>query len=451
MDSTLARFVHALRSAELEVSPAETLDALAVVRQVGIGDRRLLHDALALTLAKSPADKARFTECFERYFGQLAFAVAPKASLLRGVDPAAALRRLEGLARPELMELIARVLRNERALLAWEVQAAAEALAVQGMRSLRDKRQVADAMLARLGAGAFDELLAAPGLEGDGALLGALRYVRQYVREQVQGYVDRQYALVVDASGKRTLLEAALAGNLDQLPPGYYEDAARVVRKLAARLRHRHRRQRPRATRGALDVKRTLRENVAYDGALFQLRWRARRMHRPTVFVVCDLSGSVSRTARFLLTLLHELREALPETRLFAFSSGLGEITELFRRHEAARAVEEAILAWGRGTTDYGRALLDLRELVHDDLDHRSTLIFLGDARGNYYDARVDVLRGLAQRVRQVFWLNPESRERWGEGDSLIRRYAPYCLRVDSCARLADIERFADRLLTASR
>jgi hypothetical protein len=50
-----------------------------------------------------------------------------------------------------------------------------------------------------------------------------------------------------------------------------------------------------------------------------------------------------------------------------------------------------------------------------------------------------------------VFWLNPETRDRWDEGDSDMRRYAAHCLRVDLCRGLKDIERFADRLLTATR
>ena len=51
MEQTLARFVHALRSADIAVSPAETLDALAVARTVGLDDPRRLHDALSLALA----------------------------------------------------------------------------------------------------------------------------------------------------------------------------------------------------------------------------------------------------------------------------------------------------------------------------------------------------------------------------------------------------------------
>ena len=64
MDVTLARFAAALRRAELRVSPAETLDALAVVNCIGIEDPALLRDALALTLAKSrdecPGHRFRF-------------------------------------------------------------------------------------------------------------------------------------------------------------------------------------------------------------------------------------------------------------------------------------------------------------------------------------------------------------------------------------------------------
>ena len=67
------------------------------------------------------------------------------------------------------------------------------------------------------------------------------------------------------------------------------------------------------------------------------------------------------------------------------------------------------------------------------------------------FDPRVDIFRQLSARVKQVFWLNPETADRWGEGDSEMRRYAPHCLRVDLCRGLGDLERFAERLLTATR
>ena len=53
MDVTFARFVSALRNADVRVSPAETLTAFDVARRVGIADKALLKDALAMALAKT--------------------------------------------------------------------------------------------------------------------------------------------------------------------------------------------------------------------------------------------------------------------------------------------------------------------------------------------------------------------------------------------------------------
>ncbi|HEX7034933.1 MAG TPA: VWA domain-containing protein [Pseudomonadales bacterium] len=451
MHVTLARLVHALRSAEVAVSPAETLDALAVVSAVGLDDPSLLRDALALTVAKSRAEKERFADCFDRFFHQLAFQEPAKRSLLRQADREQVLAALAPDASGDLRALIDHILNGRYGRLAWRVQQEAAALDFGGLRSLRDKSHYASRLLERLGVAALERLLERPELAEQGGVLDVLRYLRRYLQEQVQAYVEQQYRLSVDATGKRAVIEAALQGHLDQLPPGYHAEADRVVHKLAAKLAQNHRRRRRRAQRGMLDLKRTLRRNLAYDGTPFHVEWRQTRIERSTVFVVCDLSSSVSRIARFLLTLLHDLAAVLPSLRTFAFSNRCGEITELFARHEAPRAVEEALFAWGRGTTDYGQALFDFRGIAAGDLDRRSVVVFLGDARGNYFPPRVDVLRSISERVKRVYWLNPEGPERWGEGDSLMRHYAPFCARVERCARLSDIERFADRLLRVAR
>ena len=449
MEVTLTRFVHALRSAELPVSPAETLDGYEVVRQVGIADPKLLENSLALVLAKTVEEKARFAECFQRFFHQLAFQRPAKRSMLRTVEPEALVQSVAGSDNEVLTEVIRAIVNGELDAVAWRVQIQAERLHLANMQTLRDKSRHVRAIARTLGVEDLERLITgAESLPAD--QLGALRYLRQYIQEQVREFVDAQYELNVDATGKRALLEAALRSNLDQLQPDYHDEVDRVVAKLAERLAQQHRRRRKKAHRGALDLKHTLRNNIAYDGTLFDLRWRQKRVEKSAVYVVCDVSNSVASIARFLLLFLHGLTDVLPQVRAFAFSNRCGEITEQFRSNSVERAVEEAMFDWGKGATDYGRALVDLRELVHQDLDHRSTLIFLGDARGNYFDPRVDVLKNLSQRVKQVFWLNPESRDRWGEGDSDMRRYAAHCLRVDVCRGLKDIERFADRLLTAT-
>lgn len=451
MEVTFTRFVAALRNADVRVSPAETLDAFDVVSRVGIADKDLLKDALALTVAKSRDDKARFDDTFERFF-ELAFREPAQRSFLRGVDRQDLVDELRGELSVGLVEAVTQVLDDDRDHLALRIQQVGEALKIHEISNLREKSVYSRRIAKVLGVDELEVYLATGGGgTTERATLEQLRYLRQYFHRAIRDYVDGQYRLHVDASGKRALLEAALKSNLDQLPRAYQRDVRRVVEQLAEKLAKEHRRRRRRATRGILDVKRTLRRNIAYDGALFDLKWRRQKREQASVFVLCDVSSSVARVARFLLLFLYELTDVLPNVRAFAFSSRLGEITDVMRGKASDEAIEEALFTWGKGNTDYARAFFDFREQCGADLDPRATLIVLGDARSNYYDPRADIFEELTRRAKQTFWLNPETRDRWREGDSVMHRYAPYCFRVDTCNKLKDIERFADRLLLATR
>lgn len=451
MEVTFARFVAALRNADVRVSPAETLDAFDVVSRVGIADKDLLKDALALTVAKSRDDKARFDDTFDRFF-ELAFREPAQRSFLRDVDRQGVVDELQGELSAGLVEAVTQVLDDDRDRLALRIQQVGEAIKIHEISNLRDKSVYSRRIAQALGVDELDAYVAAGGGgTTERTTLERLRYLRQYFHRAIRDYVDGQYRLHVDASGKRALLEAALKSNLDQLPRAYQQDVRRVVEQLAEKLAKEHRRRRRRASRGMLDVKRTLRRNIAYDGALFDLRWRQQKREQASVFVLCDVSSSVARVARFLLLFLYELTDVLPNVRAFAFSSRLGEITDVMRGKASDEAIEEALFTWGKGNTDYARAFFDFRQLCGADLDSRATLIVLGDARSNYYDPRADIFEELTRRAKQTFWLNPEARDRWREGDSVMHRYAPYCFRVDTCNKLKDIERFADRLLLATR
>jgi len=447
MDVILTRFVAALRHADVRVSPAETLDACAVLERVGIEDERLLRDALALTLAKTREDKARFAQCFDRFFRELPFATPAKQTFFRGVDRAQLVDRVG----PEISEtargVIDEVLRDQRSLLALRVEQAAQLAGIESMGALRDKSVVADRIATALGAADLDRVVRG-GAEGlDARDAHALRYVRSYLTEEIHRFVDTQYRIRVDASGRRALIEAALDAQLNQIPPEYHREVETQVRVLANRLR-RGRKRRRRDQRGLLDIKRTMRANIAYDEALFKLRWRSQRRTEATVFAICDVSGSVARISRFLLLLLYELSDLLPNVRTFAFSNRLGEITGSFRTEGVERAIEEALFDWGKGTTDYGHAWLDFRDLALSDVDHKSTVIVLGDARSNFFDPHVERFRDIARRASRVIWLNPEPRENWGDGDSEMSRYAPHCFRVWRLGSLADLTRVAESLVS---
>src|SRR5882672_2485573 len=70
MRQELHRFFRAARGAGVRVSPAESIDAMKAVADVGFADRGILRDTLLLTLAKSEEEKQALGETFDLFFSQ---------------------------------------------------------------------------------------------------------------------------------------------------------------------------------------------------------------------------------------------------------------------------------------------------------------------------------------------------------------------------------------------
>ena len=145
--------------------------------------------------------------------------------------------------------------------------------------------------------------------------------------------------------------------------------------------------------------------------------------------------------ARFLLMFLYSLTDVLSGIRSFAYSNHLIEVSDILARREIDDAIDEVMKVVGFGSSDYGRCLADFSELALRDIDRQTTVIILGDARGNRNEPRLDLLKQIFERANRVIWLNPEPRSLWGTGDSDILRYEPYCHQVTPCGTLAQLER----------
>ena len=91
------------------------------------------------------------------------------------------------------------------------------------------------------------------------------------------------------------------------------------------------------------------------------------------------------------------------------------------------RLFTRANVVWADGHSNYGNVFATFEERYGADLDGRSTMLIMGDARNNYRDSGLEVLRRLAGRVRHVYWLNPEPQAEWDSTDSIMSTYAPYC------------------------
>ena len=62
---------------------------------------------------------------------------------------------------------------------------------------------------------------------------------------------------------------------------------------------------------------------------------------------------------------------------------------------------------YGNGSTDYGQMLMDFKRRCMDDVNNKTTIIILGDARNNYGDPKSDS-SGNVRKVEARYLAEPE-------------------------------------------
>ena len=472
MTEVLSDFIRALRAADVRVSTSESIDAGRVVELVGLDARERLRDALSQVLAKSEEEKQAFRDTFDRYFafdqfksrgaGEAEGEESGEAEGGEGGDPSDPQRGQGGGMpgpggggtegepagdAPMARDLVEMLESGDQAALQMALAEAARQAQLNRIRLFTQRGMYVRRMMEMMGLdGLNEEIERREGPNPAGA--ERLRELRDELREQVRDYVEKQLEIFTANAGRQLreeVLSQVRLGNVDRSDMKIMRD---LVAKMAKRLVALHSRRKKVEKRGQLDVRRTIRANIEFDGLLFHTVWKQQKVDRPKVVAVCDVSGSVAQVARFLLMFLYSLQEVLPRVRSFAFSGELGETTALF---ETERRIEDAISRvlrdHGSGSTDYGRAFSDLEKLALDDIDHRTTVLILGDARSNYSDPRGDILKKIHAQARRVIWLNPEPKSMWNSGDSEMRRLQPYCDTAKTCASLKDLERVVSELL----
>ena len=259
-------------------------------------------------------------------------------------------------------------------------------------------------------------------------------------------------ALLVHAQGENERMrERLLRGTrLANIEPHQLDRMRSLVRQMAKRLATRYAATRRKHLRGHLDVRRTLRRNMGWGGVPFITVWKQKKIEKARVMVLCDVSGSVAWIAQFLLMFLYALTEVLSDIRSYAYSDSLIEVSDIMEKEPIDDAIAHVLALMGFGNSNYGAAFADFENGWMPQVTSKTTVIILGDARGNETDPRTDILARVSKRAKKVIWLNPEFKSSWGAGDSDIFRYAPYCNLVRVCSTLNDLDRVITDLLDDS-
>jgi uncharacterized protein len=453
--AALDALVGELRVVGIPVSMTEHVDAVRGLAAAGVADRCTLRAGLAATLIKDRTHLSAFQTIFDLHFP----AVATQLGTPPGASSGQNAPGLDALDDGALLDLLERTLAGDDPLL---LRALASQL-VERRGGIEPGREVAgtyyvfralrgidlDAMTRR-----FTDSFSGQMSELQARLAHDVHVERvQAFREDVRAEVRRR--MVLDrglASVARTLRRplpedldfmAATAEQLPVLRAAVTPLAVKLESSLTRRRRHRR--------HGRPDYRRTVRESLSSGGTPVELFFRAPHPAKPELVVLTDISGSVAAFAAFTLQLLYALQGQFSRVRSFVFVDGIVEVTDLLAMAGHLGDVTSVINSGSAavrldGRSDYGHVLETFWQTWGSELRSRSTVLILGDARTNYQAPRVGALRTLSERARHLFWLNPEPRDRWDQGDSVIGRYAPFCDGVYECRNLRQLRAFVDHL-----
>jgi uncharacterized protein len=438
----LLGFCEELRGEGIAVGTSEILDAFAALEQVPWTSQDDFREALAATIAKSQEDRRLFELLFDRWF----FRTAEAEAIEQGIGEEG--RRHEGGERLDIDELREQIrqaildgdddeMRDLARLAIAAFGRQGEGSGVIGVDVQRIRRTLGLSAGTQQQAEDGEEEL--PPIDRD----QLNRFERHLRRELERDLIERTSTL--PPSRPLADLDRALPSSPTQDLAAVHRAVSQMKRRLAT-LGHE---QRGRKQAQHVDVRRTMRASLETGGVPMHLRYKPKRPRRPEIYVLCDVSTSVTSASVFFLSVLHALHDSFRKLRSFVFIERISEVTEVFEHERDFRVIAERISSEGgvadvSGYTDYGRVWLELLAEISDDLDPRSTVIVLGDARTNGREPHADVFAQVSERAGRLFWLNPEPKLYWNYGDSVMSAYEPYCDGAFECWTTRHLENFVN-------
>ena len=455
MEQRIVDFIAAMRASGVRISIAESADAFRAIDFMGIMDKPIFRESLRSTLIKDSRDSPTFDTLFPIFFGNSA---PPMFNPTGDLTPEEqqmlmnALRQLQNDLR-QLMEMLMQGQQPSRN----QMQQTGQQVGLQYANRPFQQQWFTRRMLRQMG---MDQLLEAlEKLLQQLAQQGMSQQSREKLQEAALGNAAALEQQVEQFVGENIARKATeefhepQEADLMQRPFSHLsESEARAlrefVRRMAAQLRSRASLRQRKGKVGTLDAKRTIRANQRYGGVPMEIRLKRRRL-KPKLVLVCDVSTSVRYCSEFMLRLIYELQDQVSKARSFIFIDDIKEITEYFDETRPDLAVENVLSDNQPGyyNTNLGNSLSTFMHDHLDAIDHRTSLIFIGDGRNNFSDPRCELVDQLKRRAKRVIWLSPESPYLWGTGDSDMHAYVPFCDSVHEVANLQQLADAVDRLL----
>lgn len=504
MDTVINDFVQVLRHHRLRVSPAESLDALYALKQTGLGEREVVRDALRSTLVKNLDDIETFDRLFDLYFsmrpapeertaklklpdhghdhgppparmefGEEAERSAPESeehshdekdpTEFRKFFDEERMRRAEdmhGEADRMRLSMFSQelILNRKPGALDQAMQRITHQLRLRRARNIFNPGDLVshtegqelplDVSAADL-QGLVDHL---HDLEVDEELIRQLEAqtddILRSLPQLIEQMIERQKHLEQKKDDSE-LMQRSLR-KIFEFSPAEQRETEAAIRRIARQIHGAKTRRLKQDRTGHISVPHTLRRNVRYDGIPFKPVLRRHHEKRPRVALLCDVSLSTRNLSRFWLHMVYQMQNLFSKVRTFVFVAELAEVTRIFEEHSMHRAVDEIFS--GRVldadvNSDFGKAAGQFVDEHLSTVNHRTTVVILGDGRNNGKPPNLEALEEISQHARQVIWITPEPKWGWALGSCDMPLYEKVCNRVEVVRTVDQLAGVAEELV----
>ncbi len=441
IENNLARFMHVLRHLGLRISSAEAIDAVNALSAVNLLDRRQVETAFLATLAKSPEDRLILDRAFQAYF------VTPEKKAERAERSKQAREReaeeisaVEDELKYELEGPGGEEAREIRVPLTEEEKKIYSKLPADRKKKLQEYLQK---QFQSNPVNNPEQLITT-------MIKSSLNYWKYYLKFQGEGPPEVDYTgeeeideILQEVVEKLRAEELVLYQDIQKLTEADMPAAAALISKLSRRLATRiSRRYRRSKKRERLDLRRTIRHNIRYGGTMFRLKYKTKKVQKPKILLICDVSGSMARYAGFVLQFIFGLSSVTEDIETFIFSEDVERITgEIDKSQSFEKTMAEIINrseGWGRGT-DFYKALAVIAEKHKGLLNKDTFVLIVSDTKTLNAEKAAAGLKDMKRKVKDIIWLNTLPKKVWADTAtvSLFRRYC----RMFECNTLAHLDK----------
>jgi len=261
--------------------------------------------------------------------------------------------------------------------------------------------------------------------------------LREEIEQQLIKNMSREY-LMAEMKKHNPLTAGFVDGDAS-----LEADMFREIEKLGRRLAVRKGRRRRAGKKGVISLGKTLRRAVKTGGIPIKPVRMERKPARPDIWLLCDMSNSVSRFSYFMLMLVYAAQKRYSHIRSFLFVDTLLEVTDYFQTRDWREALLGLRTLRGfnmTGYSHYGNVLRQFADQAVSDLKRKTTVLILGDAKNNHnIRDGSEALAEIREKAAALYWFNPISPDLWDGDDCLMEKYREHCTQAFYCSNIEQL------------